>query len=192
MKQLMGSSDFKRKLTAAYNAGKALGPVVQELLDDGFLQAMPQSEGGHGSLQRLTMVVQMAEHVRTVNTKKVQAYIKAHADVKWTKNEDKTHSFKFRDKPSVTLPEYPWFEHNDSSHKATVDLDVMKEIKRLLNKAAKEGATIKDDKDMLPKIRDLAIENGIQWQHTEKKSAAGKHTKRSEERRVGKESRSER
>lgn len=177
MYEPMTGNQFNQELAKAGHATIENNKAWDVLLWDAFHQALPRDAGGHGSCQRLTAIIGMAEHTEGINVRKMQAYIQEHADVKWTKNSNGTHSFSFRDKPSVTLPTYPWFEYNHPTNKAKVDVDIAKAIKHLLNKAAKEGANIKDDKNVLPQLRSLAVESGIQWQHTAHKSAAGKQTK---------------
>lgn len=173
MYQLMTNNQFNQELAKTGHATVEVNKLWDKLLWDAFHQAMPANEGGHGNLQRLTAIIGMAEHTKGINVRKMQAYIQAHVDCKWTKNNSGTHSFSFRDKPSVTLPEMPWFAYNHPSDKAKVDVDVVKEIKRLLNKAAKEGANV-EGTEVLSDLQDFAIKHGIRWQHKPTKAAAGK------------------
>lgn len=174
MYTIMTGTLFNQKLAKAGHSQIETNKLFDELLWDAFHQALPHNEGGHGSLQRLTAIIGMAEHTKGINVRKMQAYIQAHADVKWTKNENGTHSFSFRGKPAVTLPEQTWYEYKHPSDKAKIDVDIVKEIKRLLAKAAKEDANVKDDKGVLSDLQDFAIEHNIQWKHKAHKSAAGK------------------
>lgn len=174
MYELMKSNDFNRKLAVAGHSVQETNKLFEELLFDAFHQALPVSEGGHGSCQRLTACIGMAEHTKGLNVRKMQAFIQAHADVKWTRNSNGTHSFSFRDKPSVTLPTVTWYDWKHGSDKAAVEVDVMKQIKTLLRKAEKEGSVVKDDKNILPRIKEMCVNSGIQWDTGKKKPAAGK------------------
>ncbi|QDP51641.1 MAG: hypothetical protein Tp1100MES1331091_9 [Prokaryotic dsDNA virus sp.] len=178
--QLLSTVDFNNKLRIAGQTTIEGFKAFDEVLYDAFHQAMPKEQGGHGSTARLSNIIHVAEHTKGINVRKMQAFIQAHADVSWCKNDGGTHTFKFKDKPSVTLPATPWYEWEHPDDKAKPAIDVMKELKRVLNKAAKakaEGKEIKDDAGMLSDLQDFAIKHGIQWQHTERKAAAGKQTK---------------
>lgn len=178
--QLLTTVDFNNKLRIAGQTQVEANKAFDEVLYDAFHQALPVEQGGHGSTARLSNIIHVAEHVRGVNVRKMQDFIQAHADVSWCKNDNGTHTFKFKGKPAVTLPAVTWYEWEHPTDKAKPAIDVMKELKRVLNKAAKaaaEGQEIKDDKGLLTGLKDFAIEHGVQWQHTEKKAAAGKQTK---------------
>lgn len=177
MYTMMTTTDFNAKLAKAGHSQLETNKLFDEVLWDAFHQAMPVDSGGHGSTARLSAIIGMAEHTRGINVRKMQAYIQAHADLKWVKADNGTHNFKFKDKPAVTLPSVPWYEYEHPTDKAKVDVDIVKEIRRLLNKAAKEDAVIKDDKGALPQLRALAAEFGITWQHTASKPAVGKASK---------------
>lgn len=177
MYQIMTGTEFNQKLAKAGHSQMETNKLFDELIYDALHQAAPASEGGHGSCQRLTAIVGMAEHTRGINVRKIQAYIQNFADVRWSKNDNGTHSFSFRNKPAVTIPTVSWYDWNHASDKAKPDVDIVKEIKRVLRKAHAEGAHVKDEKGLLSQLTTLAIESGIQYDTGKKSPAAGKHTK---------------
>lgn len=174
MYEIMPSNQFNQKLAAAGHSQQETNKLFDVLIYDALHQAMHPEQGGHGSCTRLSAIVSMCEHVRGINVRKVQAFIQAHADVRWTKNDNGTHSFEFRYKPAVTIPTITWYEWDHPSDKAKIDVDVVKEIKRLLNKAAKEGAVVKDKDGTLSDLKQFAIDHGIQWNAVPGKPASGK------------------
>lgn len=182
MYQIMPSNQFNQKLSVAGNSQIETNKLFQELLFDAFHQAQHPDVGGHGSCTRLTAILQMAEHCRGGTAKKIQAFIQNFADVRYTKNDNGTHSFEFRDKPSVTIPTVTWYDWKHVTDKASVTVDPIKEIKRILNKAAKDGATCTNPA-MLSDLQDFAIKHGIQWTAVAGKPAAGKSKKFGESKR---------
>lgn len=155
MSKLMGNSEFKRKVTAFYSTAKITGPMLQELIEDGLLQADHPSNGGHGSLNRLTMVIQACRHVKTVPTRTIQRYIQQHIDAKWCKLDGESYGFKFNNGAGSTMPNVPWYDwEGNTENKPKIDVDVVTRLKSLVTQAKnaeKKGGKV-EHSDILPEI----------------------------------------
>lgn len=176
--ELLTTEEHNEVLRKAGTTQIEANKLFNVALMDALKQAVAVDQGGHGSTARLTNVIHVAEYTRGVNVRKMQAWIMEHANVRWvkSKNSGKYH-FTFKGKPAVVLPEISWWEWVHPSDKAKPDIDLVKQLRFLLNKASKEGVVVKDDKNILPELRDLAVKFGVQWNHTPKKEATGKTTK---------------
>lgn len=149
MKNVMGNGEFKQKLVAVYGAAKITGPMLQELIEDGLRQAMHPSIGGHGSLNRLTLVLKACQTVKTLPTRTIQRYIQQHVDAKWCKLKDGENGFKYNGAPDASLPEVSWYDWSGNTQKnAKVDkdiLDMLKNVKRQAALAKKKGGVVKHE-----------------------------------------------
>jgi len=158
MKNIMGKSEFNRRIVAFNDAAKVSRDQLNDLIMDGLLQAADVSQGGHGSCSRLTVVLQACKHVKAIPTRTVQAFIQKHANVKWMKLKDGTHGFKYSGKPCVTLPECTWYDwEGNNTSKPKVELDLKASMERLLargDKALKEGKTV-EHAELLPVIKKI-------------------------------------
>lgn len=158
MRQLMGNSQFKRELTAFYGHAKITGPMLQNLIEDALLQASHPKMGGHGSLNRLSMVIHACQQVKTIPTRTVQRYIQEHASVKWCKLEDGNYGFKYNGSPDATIPEVTWYEwEGNTENKAKIDKDLvelLQGVKKQVNQAKKKGGKV-DHEELLPEIDKL-------------------------------------
>lgn len=158
MKQIMGNSEFKRQLTAFYGHAKVTGPMLQTLIEDGLLQAMHPVQGGHGSLNRLSMVIHACQQVKTVPTRTVQRYIQQHVDASWKKLEDGNYGFKFNGAPDASMPEVTWYEWEGNTEKdAKPAVDLEKRIKALLSEAKnadKKGRSVEHE-EYVPELEKL-------------------------------------
>lgn len=158
MKTLMGNSEFKRRLTALYAAAKVTGPMLQELIEDGLQQAAHPANGGHGSLNRLTMVIHACQQVKTLPTRTIQRYIQQHTDVKWCKLPDGTMGFKFNGSAGSQQPTVAWFDwEGNTENKAKVDVDIVKNLKSMLTRAknAQEKGGKVEHEELIPAIEKL-------------------------------------
>lgn len=158
MRKLMGNSEFKRALTAFYGHAKVTGPMLQELIEDGLQQAMHPKQGGHGSLNRLSMVIHACQQVKTIPTRTVQRYIQQHADVKWCKLDGEQYGFKYNGSPDASLPEVTWYDWEGNQEKnAKPAVDLEKRIKALLSEAKnaeKKGRTVEHE-EYVPELEKL-------------------------------------
>lgn len=173
MKTMMGNSEFKRAIVAMHDHAKITGPMVQNLIEDGLLQARHPNEGGHGSLNRLSMLVNACQHVKTLPTRTIQRYIQAHIDAKFGKLDDGSRGFKFNGKPSATMPDVSWYEwEGNTENKAKNDPDLVRSLKTMITKAKndiKEGKNVKHV-DLLPELEKL-LTNATAEVHKEEKAA---------------------
>lgn len=161
MKQFMSKGQFASKLAVFHGKAKVLGPMLQELLEDGILYAMHPENGGDGNLRRLTLVIHACQMVKSVPTRTIQRYIQAHVDCKWCKLSDDTMGFKYNGAANGTLPEVSWTEWAGNTEKdAKVDTDVLKGIKALLaraEKAEKEGGKV-EHPELVPVLKRMVKE----------------------------------
>jgi len=159
MKQFMGKSQFNTKLANFGSHARKLGPMLQELLEDGILYAMHPRDGGDGNLQRLTLVVQACQTVKTVPTRTIQRYIQAHVNCKWCKLGDGTMGFKFIEGANGTLPEVTWMDWAGNTEKtAKPALDIEARLKALISqaeKAAKDETKEVKHAEYLPEMKKL-------------------------------------
>lgn len=174
MKQLMSSGNFKKALVAFYGHAKITGPMLQDLIEDALLQAHHPKMGGHGSLNRLTMVIHACQQVKTIPTRTVQRYIQQWADVKWCKLDDGTMGFKYNGSPDASLPDVSWYEWEGNQEKnAKVDVDVVAQLKRIkqqVDRAHKKDGKVEHE-ELLPEI-DKLIRKATSQVHTEDKPVA--------------------
>lgn len=158
MKTMMGNSNFQRKIVVFYSAAKITGPLLQELIEDGLLQARHPSAGGDGSLNRLSQLLHACQQVKTVPTRTVQRYIQEYVDAKWCKLKDGKMGFKFNGKAAATMPEVTWFEWSgNTENKAKVDVDLLTMLQIMKKKAAQaveKGGTVEHG-ELLPEIDKL-------------------------------------
>lgn len=174
MKQVMSKGQFSSKLAVFHGQAKKVGPMLQELLEDGILYAMHPKDGGDGNLRRLTLVIHACQMVKSVPTRTIQRYIQAHVDCKWQKLDDDTMGFKFVGGANGTLPEVSWTDWSGNQEKdAKPALDIEKRLKSMLSQAekdAKEGKEVKHA-EYVPEIKALLKRMTAQV-HTEEKPVA--------------------
>ena len=165
MRQLMSTSDFRSQFSRLAGNEKITRNAMQNLIEDALLQASPVTDGGHGSCNRLTIIVQGLTGIKSMPTRVIQRYIKACADVKWCELKDGTKGYKFNDKPAVTMPtETYWNWEGNENKSAKVDVDVMASLKRIKQQAAnahKKGGKVEHE-ELLPEIDKLIAKmNGV-------------------------------
>lgn len=174
MKQIMSKGQFSSKLAVFHGQAKKVGPMLQELLEDGILYAMHPKNGGDGNLRRLTLVIHACQMVKSVPTRTIQRYIQAHVECKWQKLDDGTMGFKFVNGANGSLPEVSWTEWSGNQEKdAKPALDVEKRVRALLSQAkkdAKEGKEVKHP-EFVPELEKL-LQRMTAQVHTEEKPQA--------------------
>lgn len=158
MKNLMSKGKFAGKLVVFYQGAKVSRELLQELIEDGLLQARGQSQGGHGSTARLTQVIHASSQVKSIPTRTVQRYIQSCIDLKWGKLKDGTMGFKYNGKQVVTWPEETWYDwkgNNTSQPKVDKDVvEMLKNMKHQISLAKKRGGKVEHE-NLLPEIDKL-------------------------------------
>lgn len=170
MKTLMSSGKFNGKLVQMHDSAKLTADILQELLEDAFLQASHPRDGGHGSTSRLTKIVKTLAHNKRLPTRVIQRYIAEHADVKWRKDKQGEFGYEFvNGTPHVVMPEVTWYDWEGNENKtAKVDVDVVKNLRAMLNrinKAKEKGGTVEHE-ELVPEIKAL-IRKATAQVHTE-------------------------
>lgn len=169
MKQYMSKGQFSSKLAVFHGHAKKVGPMLQELLEDGILYAMHPADGGDGNLRRLTMVIQACQMVKSVPTRTIQRYIQAHVECKWQKLSDGTMGFKYVNGANGTLPDVSWTDWAGNQEKnAKPDVDVLKNLKTMLSraeKAEKEGGKV-EHAELIPALK-AVLKNATAQVHTD-------------------------
>jgi len=175
MRKAMGNSTFNNKLAIFYGEAKKIGPLLQELLEDGILYAMHPSEGGDGNLRRLTLIVHACQQVKTVPTRTIQRYIQAHVNCQWKKLSDGTYGFKYIGGANGTLPSVTWMDWEGNQEKnAKPDVDLVQNLKSMLTRAKnakKEGKTVKGQ-EYLPELEKLLTKMSAQVHKEAEEEAA--------------------
>lgn len=157
-KQLMSVNDFNNKLGGVISNATRDREIIQELLMDGFLQAMPKAEGGHENYARLTAIVSACVGVKSLPTRTIQDYIRTFVEVRWVKPEGEEGRYKKSGNGGVTLPEVSWYEWvGNTNQTAKVDYDPVKAIKAVIAKAKKAAKEehLKDADKTAPMIKQL-------------------------------------
>lgn len=137
---IQNQTGFKRLLT-----GWTTGQVKQrDQLQECILYGLKQAND-HENLTPLSEVICAVDKVRTIKTDYIKEYIKAHANVRLTKGEDKALPWVFK-KHGKTLdvkePQVAWYDHSSNKTKVTSDVDGLAKLRAALAsilKAEKEG-----------------------------------------------------
>lgn len=138
---MLDNKQFTAKLNGVIKSAKSMRESVQALIESGLEQY-----GEHGDTGQLSRLIQACVGVRSLPTNVIRDYIKAHANVMFTKAKDGTHVFKKAagEKTTAVKPTtQTWYDWEGNGNKAPqTDFDVEKKIQMLIKsttKALEEG-----------------------------------------------------
>lgn len=164
---IQNQAGFKKLLT-----NWTTGQVKQrDQLQDCLLYGLKQYKD-HGNLTPLSEVVCSIDKVRTIKTDYIKEYIKAHANVRLTKGEDKALPWVFKKHGKdidVKEPTLAWYDHSSNKTKVTEDVDGLALLRAALVKALKadtagklkagQSATIKKASELLKDMLNPSAES---------------------------------
>lgn len=140
-------ANFNAKLASFKKSGLSIRDGAQELIIFGLAQY-----GEHGDAGFLTRVIATANEIKTLPSRTLKDYIKAHANLAYGKGPDQVLRFAKVSKSApieVTMPTVTWYEwEGNSSNDAKADFNVTQQLKALMGrykKAVDEGKEIKDE-----------------------------------------------
>ena len=150
--------NFKSQLASLVRSTASQRDKLQALIEFGLAQYKE-----HGDTVYLTMAMRAVVGVRAFRTETLKGYIKAHANVTWTKAKDKTMVFKKTGKgtePEVKELDGVWYEF-DKKGEATPDLDVVMRAKAMIAALTKEGVHFKEGQEELADILKSKVEEAL-------------------------------
>lgn len=150
---MLSNKQFNTKLAALVRSAKSMRESVQILIESGCEQYLE-----HGDTGQLTRLVKACVGVKSLPTTVIKDYIKACANVKYTKASDNvTMVFKKNGKePEVKMLEQTWYEWDgNSQHKPKPDFD----LTTVLAQALKRMQKAEDDSEV--KFKDKARDEAI-------------------------------
>lgn len=133
MYQQLSNKDFNNMLAKFKGTMQHTAEDLQALLVDCMHQAVPESEGGNGSLAKMTKLVHVLADSKQCpgGIRAIKKYIEAHVDCHWVTLKDGTKGYKFIDKPSVTLPEQTWWKHKANAENGNADVKTVAVVSRV-------------------------------------------------------------
>lgn len=138
---MLNNKQFTAKLNGVIKSAKSMRESVQVLIESGLEQY-----GEHGDTGQLSRLIQACVGVRSLPTNVIRDYIKAHANVMFTKAKDGSYVFKKAageketTTVAITATWYDWEGNGNAAPKT--DFDVEKRIQMLIKsttKALEEG-----------------------------------------------------
>jgi hypothetical protein len=137
-KGVLLSGVFSRKLSGFVTSQKTQRDNLQSLIVAGLEQY-----AAHGNTVYLTSTLEKCIGVKSLPTASIKEYIKAHADVKWTKSKDGKNVVFAKStakgvERSVTMPDTAWYNHESKTKsEAKADTDGMASLKATYNRLTK-------------------------------------------------------
>ena len=116
-KTAITAKNFDSKLGSFVRTAKNQRETIQHFIEFGLTMAKE-----HGDLGYLSRFMVASVGVKSIPTRTIKDYKKEHANVKWVKTKDGSHTFKKDGKKlEVTEPETVWYEWKKAKHQAEVD-----------------------------------------------------------------------
>jgi len=147
------TTNFKRKLAAFTTSAKRNREAAQEFLEFGLNHYQT-----HGDCAYLTQFMTGCVGVKSLPTQTLKAYIKAHANIVWTKRADGKMGFRKATKGAdveVKPVTAAWYDWEGATHnKVTEDRPVSVYLQGVL-KRLEDGKGIKHDISLQTAISDI-------------------------------------
>lgn len=162
MRKLLSNKEFSLRINKLCSAQLTVAKDLQDLIEDGLLQASHPNVGGDGSLAKLTQLMHSLAGTRQFPMRAVKAYIADHTSAKWQKLKDGTMGYKFpeAEKCGVTMPTVTWWDHKASNENSTkaLEVHVVSRIKAVIMDSKKDGAHV-DNPEFLAELEDLYLKH---------------------------------
>ena len=143
---ILNNKQFSTKLNGVIRSAKSQRDTIQQLIISGLEQYKD-----HRNTGQLTRLIQATYEVKSLPTRVIKEFVKAHANVQFTQNKEKEFVFKALSKETeVTIPEVTWYnwEGNENAN-VKPDMDVIAQAKSFytrITKALNEGKVKDKDK----------------------------------------------
>lgn len=141
------TGNFNAKLASFKKSSLSIRDNAQELIVFGLNQYREHGDAGY-----LSRLIAAANEVKSLPSRTLKEYIKAHANLMYTKGPDKIERFAKVSKSApieVTMPEVTWYNwEGNNTNQATADFNITQQLKALMGrykKAVEEGKQIKDE-----------------------------------------------
>lgn len=133
---MLANKEFNTTLKGVITSAKNQRDKIQALIVSGLEEY--QEHGNTGQLSRL---IQAVVGVRSLPTNTLRDFIKAHANVMFTKAKDGSYVFKKmtgEKEVAVTIPDVTWYNWKGNPNKnPNLDFDVAKALSQMVKRVAK-------------------------------------------------------